>query len=123
MRIVKTLLAGAAICAAVLFAALSPLPATACPFCSAPTLTLAEQYAKADAAVLAKWLSGEMPGKERLGSTTYEIVQVARTPLKSVEKGKKITLERIEPVSRETCRFCLEAGRRGKHWSGVHLWM
>jgi hypothetical protein len=94
MRFVKTLLAGVAVCAVIPLALLSPLPVAACPFCSAPTLTLAEQYAKADAAVLAKWLSGEMPGKDRLGSTTFEIVQVARSPFKSVEKGKKVTLER-----------------------------
>src|SRR5262249_51199932 len=92
MQNIKTILIGATICASVLLAALSPL--AACPFCSAPTLTFAEQYAKADAAVLFKWLSGEMPAKEKLGSTSYEIVQVARTPLKSIEKGKKITLER-----------------------------
>jgi len=75
----------------------APAPATGCPFCSAPSLTLGEQYAKADAAVLVQWVSGEMPTKEKLGSTTFEIMQVARTPVKSIEKGKKLTLERYRP--------------------------
>ena len=72
----------------------APLAARACPFCSAPSLTLGEQFSKADAAVLVQWVSGEMPTKDKLGSTTYEIVRVARTPLKSIEKGKKLTVER-----------------------------
>jgi hypothetical protein len=80
--------------AALLLAALVPLPADACPFCPGPTLTLAEQYSKADAAVLARWLSGAMPTREKLGKTSYEIAEVARTPLKSISKGTKITVER-----------------------------
>jgi hypothetical protein len=85
---------------------------------------LAEQLAKSDAAVLVQWVSAEMPDKESVGSTTYVIVEVARSPgkppadakkpaktdsaepgealakpvvgsvLKSLEKGKRITLER-----------------------------
>ncbi|MBI3861831.1 MAG: hypothetical protein HY290_08035 [Planctomycetia bacterium] len=71
----------------------APTPARCCPYCE-PTLTLTEQFAKADVAILVQWVSAEMPSKEKLGSTTYEIVQVARAPAKTVEKGKKITLER-----------------------------
>jgi len=44
--------------------------------------------------VLVTWVSGETPSKDKLGSTTYEVVQVAHSPAKSVEKGKKITLDR-----------------------------
>jgi hypothetical protein len=90
----KSIRWGAAVCALAALAALPSTQAPACPFCSAPTLTLTEQYAKADAAVLVQWISGEMASKDSLGSTTYEIVQVARTPVKSIENGKKITLER-----------------------------
>jgi len=78
-------------------------PAGACPFCSAPSLTLSEQYVRADAALLVQWVSGEMQSKERLGSTTYEVVQVARSPgkdAKAIEKGKKITLERYRAAKR-----------------------
>jgi hypothetical protein len=79
--------------ALVLPALCTSTPVTACPYCE-PSLTLTEQFSKADAAILVHWVSAEMPSKEKLGSTTYEIVQVARAPAKTVEKGKKITLER-----------------------------
>jgi hypothetical protein len=91
-RLTTILLAWSAIALLVVALAL-PTPAAACPYC-VPTLTLTEQFSKADAALLVKWVSAEMPTKEKLGSTTYEIVQVARTPAKTLEKGKKITLER-----------------------------
>lgn len=68
--------------------------ALACPFCSAPTLTLTEQYAKADAAVLVQWAGGEKPEKDLAGNTVFEVVQVLRDPAKNLEKGKRITLER-----------------------------
>lgn len=71
-----------------------PVAVQACPFCSAPSLTLAEQFSKADAAVLVQWVGGEMPKAEQPGSTLFEIVQAPRAPFKSLEKGKKITLER-----------------------------
>jgi hypothetical protein len=80
--------------ALVLMGASIPTRVLACPLCGAPTLTLTEQFSKADAAILAQWVSAEMPSKEKLGSTTYEIVKVASAPAKTVEKGKKITLER-----------------------------
>ncbi|MCY2964225.1 MAG: hypothetical protein NT069_11425 [Planctomycetota bacterium] len=105
--------------AGLLFASLPS--ATACPFCASPSLTLAEQLAKSDAAVLVQWVSAEMPDKESIGSTTYAIVDVARAPgkpaaalsdkpkskftekalagekpalPKALEKGKKITVDR-----------------------------
>ncbi|HTI50758.1 MAG TPA: hypothetical protein VL475_07400 [Planctomycetaceae bacterium] len=71
-----------------------PVAIEACPFCSAPTLTLTEQFTKADAAVLVQWVGGELPKEDRPGNTVYEILQVARAPFKSLEKGKKITLDR-----------------------------
>jgi len=66
----------------------------ACPFCSAPSLTLSEQYSKADAVVLVQWVSGVKPEKDKAGATTYEIVNVVRDPQKSLEKGKKLTIDR-----------------------------
>ena len=52
MKTLNPILLGAVVCAATVLAALAPRPVSACPFCSAPTLTLAEQYSKADAAIL-----------------------------------------------------------------------
>lgn len=78
----------------VTLALLVPVSAPACPFCSAPTLTLTEQFSKADVALLVKWVGGEMPVKESIGSTVYEIVQAPKASFKSLEKGKTLTLER-----------------------------
>lgn len=86
-------------CAAVMLAAAGWIlgwtaRAEACPFCSAPTLTLSEQYAKADAAVVVQWASAKAPEKDQPGSTTYEIVQVLRDPQKAFKKGGSIKLDR-----------------------------
>lgn len=97
-------------------AMVAPIPTLACPFCSAPSLTLGEQYGKADAAVLVEWASGEMPSsKDRLGSTTYEIVQVARMPSgKPLEKGKKITLDRYRAAKKGDLSLLLGSRLKGE---------
>jgi len=71
--------------------------ASACPFCSAPSLTLSEQLAGAQSAVLVQWTSGKEADKEAgfIGSTNYEIVQVIRDESKSLKKGEPLTLERF----------------------------
>ena len=47
-----------------------PAPAGACPFCSAPSLTLSEQYARADAALLDTYEPERIAFARRLVSTT-----------------------------------------------------
>jgi len=113
MRFFRTLLCASFLILSSALALLIPVPVQACPFCSAPSLTLSEQYAKADAAVLVKWVSGEMPAKDRLGTTTYEIVQVARTPVKSVEAGKKITLDRYRAGKKGDLALVLGSRTKG----------
>ena len=119
MRYAKPLLFGAFVCSLAALALLAPTPAGACPFCSAPSLTLSEQYAKADAAILGQWISGEMATREKLGSTTYEIVQVARTPFKAgengkaIEKGKQITLERYRAGKKGDLTLLLGSRSKG----------
>jgi len=123
MRYAKPLLLVAVVLVVAAF--LAPTPTSACPFCSAPTLTLSEQYAKADAAILGQWVSGEMSTREKLGSTTYEIVQVARTPFKTgesgkaVEKGKPITLERYRAGKKGDLTLLLGSRSKGEsiEWS------
>lgn len=95
-----------------------PAAATACPFCSAPSLTLSEQLAQADAAVLVQWASGEKPQSETpdddadpaevaaravtrsLGTTTYEIVEVVRGPEDRLKKGDPVTLPRYRAAKK-----------------------
>lgn len=83
--------ATAALAVAVL--ALTP-PVAACPFCSAPSLTLSEQLAQADAVVLVEWADAVKPEGNSPGSTTYKVRQIVKNSGDSVKKDEKITLAR-----------------------------
>ena len=52
--------------------------AGACPICGVPTITLAERYARADAALLVEWVAAKPAQGELPASTTFEIVEVER---------------------------------------------
>jgi hypothetical protein len=60
--------------------------AEACPFCSAPSLTLSEQLAQSDAIVLVQWTEATQGKEDRPGSTAFEVVQVVKVPTKRAEK-------------------------------------
>ena len=81
---------------AVLIAAtVSPLArAMACPFCGTAQMTLTEQLASADSAVLVQWASGEKDTEAKAGNTSYQIQQIVKGP-KSLAKDQKITLDRF----------------------------
>lgn len=70
--------------------------ACACPFCAAPIMTLSEQFALSDAAVVVIWVRGTMGDEETPGSTTLEIAQVVRGP-KTLRQKQQITLDRYRP--------------------------
>ena len=81
---------------ALLFASLAiSAPALACPFCSAPSLTMTEQLSQSDAAVLVKWSSADKGGEQNPGGdTTYEVIEVLKGPADAAKKGDHITLAR-----------------------------
>jgi len=54
--------------------------AISCPFCSAPSLTLSEQVAQADAVVLVKWVGGRPAKLSDAGSTELEVLNVVHQP-------------------------------------------
>jgi hypothetical protein len=67
----------------------------ACPFCSGPQLTLAEQVQQADAVLLAKWTGGTPAKNQDPGATEYLIAEILRKPKESrVAVGKPLTLVR-----------------------------
>ena len=79
-----------------LAAAAAPAPACFfCPFCAAPSQTLSEQVAQADAVVLVQWAEGTKPEGKSPGATVYEVMQVVKTPDAKVAKGARITLDRF----------------------------
>jgi len=51
--------------------------AMACPFCSAPSLTLTEQLAQSEAALLAGWAGGQPAKEDDAGTTNYRVLDVA----------------------------------------------
>ncbi|MFN0196369.1 MAG: hypothetical protein ACKVT0_06470 [Planctomycetaceae bacterium] len=68
----------------------------ACPFCSAPSLTLSEQVAQSDVVILVQWTSAVKGTKEQSGTTTYEVLDVVRAPQAGAPtKGEKIELVRF----------------------------
>ena len=80
--------------AATLTLSLAVAPVLSCPFCSAPSLTLAEQLAQADAAVLVQWADGTKPTETSAGTTVYEIKQIVRNHKDALKVGDRITLPR-----------------------------
>lgn len=66
----------------------------ACPFCAAPSLTLAEQVAQSDGTILVQWASGVKATDDSAGSTTFEVKQVVRNFKDLAKVGAKITLPR-----------------------------
>jgi hypothetical protein len=68
--------------------------ARCCPFCSAPSLTLAEQMAQADAAVLVQWVGGKKATDKSAGETVYEIRQIVRNHKNELKVEGRVTLPR-----------------------------
>ena len=63
-----------------------------CPFCDAPSLTLAEQVDQVGHLVLGKWVGGEKPTNETAGTARFQIVEVAKTKGDAFKKGDEIEL-------------------------------
>lgn len=85
----------------------------ACPFCSAPSLTLTEQVTQADAVALVKWKGGKPAKDQDAGSTDYEVVDIVRQPMSGkLSKGQVISLVRYRPGKPED-QFLLLGTRGG----------
>ncbi|MCA9015833.1 MAG: hypothetical protein KDA77_10920 [Planctomycetaceae bacterium] len=71
---------------------------TACPFCSAPSLTLTEQLSQSDVAVLAQWTEAEKGTLDKAGKTVFEIKEIVRQADKDkLKAGDQITINRHRP--------------------------
>ena len=69
----------------------------ACPFCSGPQLTLAEQIEQADAVVLVKWVGGTAAKDKDPGETKFEVVESMtneKSKVKRLNKGDVLELVR-----------------------------
>src|SRR6516162_8581402 len=68
---------------------------SACPICGVPTVTLAERFARADAALLVEWVSAQPARGTDSESTTYEIVQVQRDPAETYKAGGRVEVPKF----------------------------
>ncbi len=72
--------------------------AVACPFCSAPSLTLTEQLSQSDVAVLVQWTEAEKGTLEKAGKTVFEIKEIVKQSDKDKLKvGDQIIINRHRP--------------------------
>ncbi len=86
----------ALICGLIVFAQTPAL--TACPFCSAPSLTLTEQLSQSDVAVLVQWTEAEKGTLEKAGKTVFEVKEIVRQSDKDkLKAGDQITINRHRP--------------------------
>jgi hypothetical protein len=93
LRSIRHLLAAGALLG--LIAWIGSTTTLACPFCSAPSLTLTEQLTQSDAAVLATWAGGTPAQGQDGGSTEYEVLEVVQQPAGGkLAKGSKVSLVR-----------------------------
>lgn len=82
---------------ALAFVAACSATAAACPFCSAPTQTLAEQYDTADAVVLVAWGDARKSDGRLPGSTTFRIKKVAKGSKAALKPGANLVLAGFRP--------------------------
>ncbi|MCG6156201.1 hypothetical protein [Rubinisphaera margarita] len=92
--------------------ALFAASAQACPFCSAPQLTLAEQIAQSDAAVIGEWQSGVAPDFDAgtPGSTTYRIEKIIKSSAAELAVDQTITVKEYFPGEQK--QFALLIGNQ-----------
>lgn len=85
------------IAAAGLLSAVPTSTALACPFCDAPSLTLAEVVDQSDVVLLAEWAGGTEPQGEESGTTEYRILTVNKAPEGTFASGDRVSLVRYRP--------------------------
>jgi len=74
-----------------------------CPFCSAPSLTMAEQLAQSDAILLVKWTGGKPATGSDGGTTEFEILDIVRQPMSGgLKRGGTISLVRYRAAKTGT---------------------
>lgn len=66
--------------------------ASMCPFCDAPSLTLAEEIAQSGHVLLAKWIGGTDPTDVSAGTATFEVLEVGQSEDDAFEVGQTIEL-------------------------------
>ncbi|MAT16618.1 MAG: hypothetical protein CMJ46_15265 [Planctomyces sp.] len=72
----------------------------ACPFCSAPSLTLSEQVNQSDAVVLVEWQSSERGTADEASRTTVKVVDILKQSGNGIKNGDEIVLDRYRTAEK-----------------------
>ncbi len=78
----------------------APRPTHACPFCSAPSLTLSEQMQQADAVLQIAYVSSEKGDTGEAGNTTYKIIKIVKAPEGLLKQGDSLVLPAYRSASK-----------------------
>ena len=81
-------------------------PAHFCPFCDAPSLTMAEQIDQSGHLLMGEWLSGEQPTTETAGHARFKVVEVAKSRDDEFKVGDEIELPQYV-AGKEGARYIL----------------
>lgn len=100
--------------------ALGVLPHSAsaamCPFCDAPSLTLAEEIDQSGHVLLAKWIGGTDPTDVSAGTAKFEIVEVAESEDDAFEVGQTIELPQYLAGDKAANYLLMGPGTRLLDW-------
>ena len=75
-------------------------PTQACPFCSAPSLTLSEQMQQADAVLQIAYVSAKKGETGEAGSTTYKFTKIVKAPEGLLKQGDSLVLPAYRSASK-----------------------
>lgn len=90
--------------------------ASMCPFCDAPSLTLAEEVDQSGHVLLAKWLGGTDPTDVSAGTARFEILEVAESEDDAFEVGQTIELPQYLAGDKSARYVLMGPGTRLLDW-------
>ena len=85
----------------ILFLASSAALAHFCPFCDAPTLTLAEQLDTTEHLLLVSWKGGVAATDESMGHSRFKVLEVGKSEGDLFEVGEELVLPRYYPLKED----------------------
>ncbi len=102
--------------ALILSLSLPTATASMCPFCDAPTLTLAEEIDQSSHVLLAKWVGGTAPTDVSAGTATFEILEVAESEDAAFKIGQTIELPQYLAGDKAAKYLLMGPGTRVIDW-------
>lgn len=94
----------------------SPRSGMACPFCSAPSLTLSEQIAQSDAVLLVEWSTGLQAKGKSPGNTDYKVSKIAKVPSGALKVGDQVKLVRYRAAKKGDLFLLLGNQAKSLEW-------